>query len=337
MGGAEKGRVFAEILKMKQDPNLVNSLIVGKVADISKIDKIEQLDDSGGIYLTINDLKIGLDTLWENVLMIVNPVLTGQDESIDEDAAKKLVSNVLKILVAKLTAEEKIAAINLEIGATLNSEKKSEGIFLHKLSNLLSASSHVENKELFSKLIATALRSKAEGFKLFESKSLTKSQRRITRQILNMLSYIEILGMGNDRDTLSQLLNLALMHSRTILKELGIKKETSFDKFLRNSLVELTSYSETPKSDLVKEELGRLIVKFKNDLDTITTIEPRVAASGAGAAASAASASPISPASAFSSDSSSSSDFSPLTTPTSVEIPESLQAIDLPVLGKSHR
>jgi hypothetical protein len=333
MGGAVAGKVFADILKLQENPEMIASLKVHKNLDIALIQQVSDLGPPRGIYLTINDLKDGIAQLWEKVLMIVNPVLIGQDESIKIGVALQLIDTILQIIVSKNTAAEKVELTHHQIAETLKAHQKSDGIFLHKLSNLLVSSSSSlapsESKERYSRNIKDSLRKHTQPYRLFDKKPVTKAQDRIAGRLAEMLDYIEILQMGNDKKTLSQLLNLALMQSRKILNEYQIKGETALDKILRQCLLEITGYTDTPKSDLVKEELRRLMVKFENDLNEIST--PTLASPVSKAASSTASNSPASASSSLKLYSPASPNTSPSSAASAAISPESPKPPDSPV------
>jgi hypothetical protein len=96
---------------------------------------------------------------------------------------------------------------------------------------------------------------------------MEKDQQHIIKQLISLLDHIEILGLGNDRETLGRITNIALMQSRSILNNYKVTSETPLDKFLRKSLLEITGYPVIQKNEVARVELDRLIQKFERDIN----------------------------------------------------------------------
>jgi hypothetical protein len=154
-GHAKPENVLKDVVKIQSDLIILGSLAAAEF-NLMEITGVQELGPPSGIHLTINDLKGPLANLWEKVLLIANPVLTGQDDSISTAVAERLVKFVHQTLISKMSVDDKIMAISVGISDTLQITKK-ESIFMHKLANLLAPETHDETENLYSRRLGALL------------------------------------------------------------------------------------------------------------------------------------------------------------------------------------
>ena len=266
LGGVTPAKVFEDIQKLQNQPDIMNSLRLAGL-DITGVSNPDQLGNTNGIHLTLTDLQGKLGTLWEKILAITNPVLTGLDDSISTEVAQGLLDDVLKTMLSDQDANAKIKIITAKIAQTVASAGPQK-MYIERLSTLLPQDEKHEAKDPYSRRLAQSLNQHFSGIKIFENKTLAKGQKKIVAHLIDTLKKIEALGMGNDNTVLSQVLTLALHRSKQLDIDNGMKiaKESPFDKLLRKELIQISGFSTSPKESREAKSVQEIIANLENDL-----------------------------------------------------------------------
>jgi hypothetical protein len=243
--------------------------------NIADIHEISQLGEPRGIPLTITDLQTDLGKLWEKVLAIANPVLTGLDDSVSDNVAKKLLDDTRTLLLADLNLDTKMQQITERLTKTIIAERTNKP-FIERLAALLPSDEKATPPEPYSKRLARTLQEQVSGIKIFGKKALEKGQTRIVNQVCSTLKEIEALGLGNDNTVLSRVLTLALYQSRELAREhLDNRiKESPFDKLLRKELIQISSFPSSPSSRLAEEKVQTILNTLTEKLSEPVSAPP---------------------------------------------------------------
>jgi hypothetical protein len=258
--------VLEEIQDMKKHPDLVNSLVSAGLPDISKITSLDQIGQPQGISLTLADLRTSLSELWERVLSIVHPVLTGQDDSVPIKTAAALREQVHQVLLSDRPAASKALEINAVIKTELLKTKNTNQPFYLKLASMIGEASKTSS---YADRIKQMVLPKQTYSFFKRSTPMSSPNQMIVAEIVKFLDYFSGIGMANDKESIDGLLKRAMAQTRSYIDE-NKGADQSLDKILRISLVETTSYNTLPKTDEEKAAISQLLDVFEASLKEIS-------------------------------------------------------------------
>jgi hypothetical protein len=264
LDGFKLKTVLTELEEMRCDPLLVKSFQIIGGLNLESLKTENDLGSPQGIHLTLNDFDGELSNLWDRVLSVVNPVLTDQDKSVDYAKAIAVRDKIAEALSWPVDKENKIRLIQLKVQGMIKDADKPDILFYRKLATILPYNSPVK-LDYFSRL-EEMIKVASRG--TFLKSAMTAKNKHIASLTIQILKDFTAIELGNDKETITRVLHVALIKSRSYITA-AQSKDVTLDKTLRMCLAETSSYADIPKTPEVQFAVKQRIEKFVRELAII--------------------------------------------------------------------